>query len=61
MVYTQCIYLRFVAWYHFHHCECRTSKQPKVWEASRNGVKEWVFCGSALSAEEKVGSNKIVI
>ncbi|XP_058208044.1 BRCA1-associated RING domain protein 1-like [Rhododendron vialii] len=37
----------------FAPTEMIISKQPKVWEASRNGVKEWVFCASALSVEEK--------
>ncbi|CAL5432595.1 unnamed protein product [Camellia sinensis] len=30
-----------------------TLKQSNFWGASPNGVKKWVFCGSALSAEEK--------
>ncbi|GFZ20198.1 breast cancer associated RING 1 [Actinidia rufa] len=30
-----------------------TSKQSTFWDASHNGVKEWIFCGSALSADEK--------
>ncbi|GFY99548.1 breast cancer associated RING 1 [Actinidia rufa] len=30
-----------------------TSKQTNVWRASANGEREWVFCGAALSTEEK--------
>ncbi|KAJ6403608.1 hypothetical protein OIU84_011924 [Salix udensis] len=29
------------------------SQQPNFWVGSCNGAKKWVFCGSALSSEEK--------
>lgn len=33
---------------------CRTPQEPSFWGSSPNKAKEWVFCGSALSVEEKV-------
>ncbi|KAG7989683.1 hypothetical protein I3843_03G251200 [Carya illinoinensis] len=32
----------------------RAPPQPILWVAPRDGAKEWVICGSALSTEEKV-------
>lgn len=33
---------------------CSTSEQLKFWANYVSGPQEWVFCGSALSSEEKV-------
>lgn len=34
--------------------DCRASTELDFWKASPNGKLDWVFCGSALSSEEKV-------
>lgn len=38
-------------------CGYRISKQSDFWSASPHGAKTWVFCGSALSSMDLVGSN----
>lgn len=43
----------------FCHSKCRATQQSNGWEAPSDGAKEWVLCGSALSTEERVSSNRI--
>ena len=43
----------------FCHSKCRAPQQSNGWEALSAGAKEWVLCGSALSTEERVSSNRI--
>lgn len=38
-------------------CEHRIPKQSNFWSTSSHGAKTWVFCGSALSSKNLVGSN----
>lgn len=44
----------------FYHSACRAPEQPNFWLGSSNGAKEWVFCGSALSSEDKVSSDGVM-
>lgn len=38
----------------FRHNEKKNSRDLDFWATSPSGAKNWVFCGSALSADEKV-------